>query len=119
VVRSSRASGRLGEEVAAAFLRIKGYEVLENNFWYARREIDIVARDGATLVAVEVKMRRSDRYGRAAQSVDGRKLERIRRAMSGMIRGREMPASLRIDVIAIDLSAGQERMVVEHYVGVC
>lgn len=111
--------GQLGERVAAAFLRMKGYEVLEKNFWYARREIDIVARDGDTLVAVEVKVRRSDRFGRAVEAVDGRKLERIRRAMSGMIRSLDAPASSRIDVIAIDLSAGQDRMVVEHYIGVC
>ncbi|MCH7547933.1 MAG: YraN family protein [Candidatus Krumholzibacteriota bacterium] len=115
---NTRARGELGERVAAAFLAIKGYEVLRKNVWYARREIDIVARDGDTLVAVEVKLRLGDRFGRAVESVDSRKLERIRRAVAGIVRGMEPPVSPRIDVVAIDVSDDRNRMTVEHYIGV-
>ena len=63
---NKRAVGELGERIASAFLAVKGYEILEKNIRYARREIDILARDGGTLVAVEVKLRRGRRFGKAA-----------------------------------------------------
>ncbi len=115
---NTRASGALGERIAAAFLAIKGYEVLEKNYWYARREIDLVARDGDTIVAVEVKMRRGRRFGKAAESVDARKLERIRRALAGIVQRMDSGQSARIDVGAIDLCESHERMTVEHFMGV-
>ena len=58
VAVNRRKRGELGERIASAFLAVKGYEILQSNFRYAGREIDIVARDGGTLVAVEVKLRR-------------------------------------------------------------
>ncbi len=60
---NKRAVGELGERIASAFLAVKGYEILEKNIRYARREIDILARDGGTLVAVEVKLRRGRKLG--------------------------------------------------------
>ena len=57
---NTRRTGELGERIAAAFLAIKGYEIIDTNYRFARREIDLVARDGAAVVAVEVKLRRGD-----------------------------------------------------------
>jgi len=114
----TRASGRLGEQIAAAFLVLKGCEVVDRNFWYGRREIDLVVRDGDAIVAVEVKMRRGTRFGRAAESIDNRKLARVRRALAGVVRGSGFTGSPRVDVVAIDMSDSHDRMVVEHYVGV-
>ena len=114
----TRAPGRLGEQIAEAFLALKGCEVLDRNFWHGRREIDLVVRDGNAIVAVEVKMRRGSRFGHAAESIDGRKLERVRRALSGFVRRSGLTGSPRVDVVAIDISDNRDRMVVEHYVGV-
>ena len=58
--RSTQGRGRLGEDLAAAFLESRGYLVLHRNLRVARREIDLVARRGGTLVAVEVKWRRGE-----------------------------------------------------------
>ncbi|CAG0930904.1 partial hypothetical protein, partial [Planctomycetaceae bacterium] len=64
------AIGKQGEDEAAAFLEGKGYAVLERNYRCRYGEIDIVARDGRTVVFVEVKTRGSDRFGTPTASVD-------------------------------------------------
>jgi putative endonuclease len=115
---NKRAVGQLGERIASAFLTLKGYEVLRTNLRYAGREVDILARDGDALVAVEVKLRRGRRYGKAAEAVDARKLGRIRLALEGIVAAWDTPLKPRIDVVAIDFSDDMASMVVEHLIGV-
>lgn len=62
---SNKTYGQNSEEAAAGFLRRKGYKILERNFRTRMGEIDIIARHKGTLVFVEVKARRSLRYGHA------------------------------------------------------
>lgn len=117
------AVGAYGERVAAAALVEAGMEILETNWRCPHGELDIVAWDGAAgeVVFVEVKTRRSVRYGHPAEAVAGAKLRRIRqlaalwlrlhRPRDGGVRG------LRIDVVAVWPSAsGPAR--VEHLRGV-
>ena len=113
---SSKASGDIGERIAAEFLRLKGFELIDANVRFARREVDILARDGGYLVAVEVKLRRGRRYGTAAEAIDARKLARVQTALLGF--ARESRLSPRVDVITIDVDEAGDRMVVEHFVGV-
>jgi putative endonuclease len=108
----------LGESIAAAFLAIKGYEIIDTNYRYAGREVDLVARAGGSIVAVEVKLRCGNRYGASIEAVDARKLARIRTALTGMIKDTGWRLTPRIDVVAIDIDDAGERMVVEHIVGV-
>ena len=56
--KSTRARGARHEELAAAFLEKQGYVILEKNFFCRTGEIDIIAREGDTLVFVEVKYRK-------------------------------------------------------------
>ncbi len=94
--------GAYGEQVAVNHLRHKGYVVLDRNWRCELGEIDIVARDGDCLVVVEVKTRRSDRFGGPAEAVTAAKLARLRRltarwiAVSGV-----HPPQVRIDVLAV------------------
>ena len=113
-----RAAGELGERIASGFLAVKGYQILDKNIRYARREIDILARTGDTLVAVEVKLRRGSRFGKAAEAVDSRKLGRVRLALEGVAASRRTRLSARVDVVAIDFSDDMATMVVEHLIGV-
>jgi putative endonuclease len=70
--------GREGEEAAAGFLLSRGYRLLHRNYRCGRfGELDIVALDGDTLVFVEVKTRRSAKYGTGAEAVGRRKQERL------------------------------------------
>jgi putative endonuclease len=61
--------GRRGEEIAAAYLGEQGYSILARNWRCPAGELDIVARQGETLVFVEVRARRGDRFGTPEQSV--------------------------------------------------
>jgi putative endonuclease len=71
--------GAYGERVAARHLADAGFVVLDRNWRCQYGEIDIVARDGPTLVFCEVKTRRSARFGDPAEAVGMAKAERLRR----------------------------------------
>jgi putative endonuclease len=115
---NTRQTGQWGEEIAALFLRLKGFEVLQTNARYERREVDLVVRDGASLVAVEVKLRIGNRFGAAVEAIDERKMARLRTALTGLAKELGLKLSPRIDVVTIDLEPSGESMRVEHYAGV-
>ena len=95
--------GRAGENEAAHFLEHRGYRIVGRNVRADRVEIDLIARRGGLLVFVEVKSRRSLRMGGAAESVDRRKQQRLRRGASAWLASRPAAARgvhrLRFDVV--------------------
>jgi putative endonuclease len=97
-----RQLGAEGEATAAAHLEALGYVILRRNLRGPGGEIDIVARDGATIVFVEVKVRRSRRFGTALAAVDARKRARIRAVAADYLQFFAPGASARFDVLAID-----------------
>jgi len=84
-VKGNADCGRIGETIAAGYLRLIGYRIIERNLRIGRNEIDIVAFDGDCLVFVEVKTRRNSRFGSAAEAV-GRKKVSEQAGRSGKIR---------------------------------
>ena len=80
--------GDQGERLAADFLRRKRYRILETNYSRPTGEIDIIARQGKTLVFVEVKRRSSLRYGRPSQAVDRGKQAHILRTAALYLKGK-------------------------------
>lgn len=100
--RSTTAKGRAGESRAEAFLRGAGYEVLERNVRVPGGEIDLICRDGATLVFVEVKARGSRSFGSALSAVDARKRTRLRRLAADYAQIVAPKATCRFDVVALD-----------------
>jgi putative endonuclease len=111
---NTREVGGLGERIAESFLVLKGFEVVRRNVVYAGREIDLLVRKGMLLVAVEVKLRRGESFGRAIEAVDRRKLARVRLALQGVLSGTTEPFVPRVDVVVIDVDAGMTRMTVQH-----
>lgn len=75
--KARRQTGSWGEDAAVAWLKRKGLKILDRNFRCPAGEIDIVAREGRTIVFVEVKTRRSDRFGYPVEGVDERKQRRL------------------------------------------
>lgn len=69
--------GRLGEGVAADYLRANGFKIVKENFRCRLGEIDIIARKGGELFFVEVKARRSERFGSPLESVTLNKQRKI------------------------------------------
>ena len=112
----TQALGRAGEEIACDYLRTKRYEILARGFRLFRGEIDIIARDGATLVFVEVKARTDESHGRPEESVTPGKQRQIRRIAEGYLVAHPAPdTDCRFDVIAI-LFHGPGDYRLEHFV---
>lgn len=97
--------GQRAEDIAAAFLRSKGLEVLERNFRRRLGELDVVARQGEVLVIAEVRTRASALYGGAASSVDFRKQQRLVRAAAQLLQQRKDLAHLRVRFDVVSVSA--------------
>ena len=96
---SSFVLGRRAEDAAEERLRELGYAILDRNFRTRRGELDIVARDGRTVVFVEVKGRSRSTFGGAAGAVHGLKRQRIIGAARAYIAARRLDCPMRFDVI--------------------
>jgi len=106
---------RRGEDAAAAFLERVGMMIEDRNWRTPSGEIDIVARDGDTLVFVEVKTRRSERAGTAEDAVSPAKQQRIVRIARAYLAAHpEAPEALRFDVVALRV-LGADRALLRHY----
>jgi len=100
--------GRDGEATARATLKARGYVILAERFRVAQGEIDLIARHGDTIVFVEVKTRRADRYGGGSAAVTWRKQRTITRvAQAFLARGRLEHLPCRFDVVVVDWPAGE------------
>ena len=99
--------GRRSEHLAAQYLKLKGYRILETNYRSPVGEIDIIAREKATIVFVEVKARSSRRFGSPKGAVTPAKQRKISMAALDYLRRTgQTEASARFDVVAIDTAAG-------------
>ncbi len=94
--------GEWGEEQAERYLRKKGYLVVEKNFRCRLGEIDIIAMEGAKLVFIEVKTRKSQSFGLPCEAVNTMKLRHIKlTAAYYMSVNPGCCSDLRLDVIEI------------------
>jgi putative endonuclease len=93
--------GEPAEDLAATFLEREGFKILERNYRCKMGEIDLVARNGATTIFVEVRARVSEEFGGAAESITAAKRKRvIRAARHYLVRhGGDRPC--RFDVVLI------------------
>ena len=103
----SQLLGRWGEEQAADYLRRQGYRIVACNWRCRLGELDIVARDRGTLCFVEVKLRRSERYGRAAEQVDGRKQQKLRQTAQAYLAQHPEDCPMRFDVVEVYAPGGR------------
>jgi putative endonuclease len=112
------ALGRYGEDVATRHLVESGMVVLARNWRCPHGEIDVVARDGGTLVVCEVKTRRGLDYGTPLEAVTARKMVRLRQLAGEWLDEAGLdPPDVRIDVVSV-LVRAQGAAVVEHLRGV-
>jgi putative endonuclease len=94
--------GRNGENLAAWYLKKNGYKIVEQNYRNRMGEIDIIAREKKTIVFVEVKSRRSIRYGNPKWAVTPKKQRKISMvALSYLKATQQTGAKARFDVVAI------------------
>jgi putative endonuclease len=122
MTRVSAAVGRFGEQRAAQHLLGLGWELLDRNWRVggaggdrpASGELDLVARDGRSVVFVEVKTRSGRRFGTPAEAVTPEKVARIRRLAVRWLEAHpeHTPAPIRFDVVCVH--RGADGVSVEH-----
>ena len=97
----SRLTGRWGEAKAAEFLRKEGYRLIEMNYSCRWGEVDVIVENRQYIVFVEVKLRKSDAVARAAEFVDYRKQDRLRKTAAFWLSQHETEKQPRFDVVEI------------------
>ena len=93
--------GVWGEELAVAYLREKGYIILERDWHSKHRDIDIIAQNDGYIVFVEVKTRRNCDYADPIEAVNYQKLRNLRLAINHYLNYRKINSLWRFDVITI------------------
>jgi putative endonuclease len=100
---TTRQIGNSGEDLACAFLKKQGYQILKRNFTIRGGEIDIIAKDGEILVFVEVKARYSKEFGLAREAITPWKLKALQKsALFYIIQTKWGDKPYRFDLVAID-----------------
>ena len=100
--------GKLCEFMARTYLEQQGYLILETNWRSGHREIDIIAKDGETLVIVEVKARKNEDFANAEDAVGEKKMRNLTKAAHNYILIKELNCETRFDVITLILDNNGE-----------
>lgn len=94
--------GRSGEDAAVALLQKLGYRIVARNVRVPDGEIDVIARDGETVVFVEVKARATASFGSATNAVDARKRATLRAIANDWLQIAAPRANARFDVVTVE-----------------
>jgi putative endonuclease len=99
---STHQKGKWGEERAAAYLRLKGYRILERNYRVPQGEIDLIASRKGTLIFVEVKSRKGTAQGTPLEAVSPHKVGRLSAAAAVYLSyKKDPPSACRFDVVTL------------------
>jgi putative endonuclease len=105
--------GKSGEELACQELQRRGYAILARGYRSRFGEIDIIAKDGQTIVFVEVKTRNGDEFGGGAAAVTPWKQRRIAQmAVDYLSRNKLHDKACRFDVVTVDIRDGAPEIVI-------
>lgn len=104
--------GKLGEELAVAFLIDNDYVILETNWAFQKAEIDIIAQKENVIAIVEVKTRSSLAFGLPQDFVKPKKVQLLVKAVNEYIISRDLDVTVRFDIIAVYKEANKYE--IEH-----
>lgn len=93
--------GEKSEQLANLFLTNQGLKTIDKNFRCKYGELDLIMRDDKTLVIVEVRFRKSNKYGGALESITHKKQSRIIAATNYYLLINKINSPIRFDVIAM------------------
>lgn len=94
-------TGASAEDIACSYLRDSGLSLVARNYRCRRGEIDLIMRDREDLVFIEVRYRRHDAFGSAAETVSPVKRARIAAAAAHYLQRQPVEPPCRFDVVAI------------------
>ena len=99
---NTRIVGRQGENVASEYLSKHNYKIVDRNFTCRYGEIDVVAWDGESVIFVEVKARKDDKFGMPREAVTWRKQQTIVQcATYWLYKNKRTGVPVRFDVVEI------------------
>ena len=101
------ATGQRAEDCALEYLQAQGLVLVERNFRCRGGEIDLIMREGITLVFVEVRFRSDRRFGGALASVGNHKQARLIHAASHYLAAKRIDRPARFDVAAVSPNQGK------------
>lgn len=104
--------GKLGEELAVAYLQKHDYEILETNWTFQKAEIDIIAKKGNILAIVEVKTRSGIDFGLPQDFVKPKKIQLLTKAVNEYVITNDLDVTVRFDIIA--LHKKDNEFIIEH-----
>ena len=102
------------ETLAKIYLLNQGYDLLAENYSVRGGELDLIMQQGETIVFVEVRQRKSARYGSAAASITPQKLVRLRKTALHFLVATFARDDLPVRFDAILVEGTQERYTLEH-----
>jgi putative endonuclease len=97
-------TGREGEALATHWMRLRGYQILERNWRHGRLELDIIAELDGVIHFVEVKTKRSTRFGHPEQEAHPAKIRHVMKAAGAYMALHAVRKKPCIDVLAISIS---------------
>jgi putative endonuclease len=108
--------GKLGEDLAADWLKKRGYMIVARNIKLSYQELDIVARQGDILVFIEVKTRTINSAEKAEEAMNYYKTQKLKRAISLFLRQAKLKyKDLRLDLIAVKIDKARRQAKLKHY----
>ena len=103
--------GKLAEQAAAEFLKAQKLCILEKNFLCKLGEVDLICRDNGVIVFVEVRYRKNNSHGNAAQSIHPGKQKKVIKAASyWLLINHKQDVEFRFDAILFDHSIDNEHL---------
>jgi len=105
---------KFGEDITVQYLTNNNYQILERNFHSIYGEIDIICQKNRQLVFVEVKTRRSNRFGEALAAITNQKKDKIIRAAYEYIAKKDIEISMRFDVVTIKFIKKDNNYAFDH-----
>lgn len=116
--RSRLDIAKIGESLAVAHFKARGYKILAQNYRAMRGEIDLIAQDGQFIVFVEVKTRKSLKFGVPQAAVTKQKQRQISKVALAYLQAKNLwDTPCRFDVIGIHLTHQSELLRLDHIEG--
>ena len=106
--------GKIGENIAAQFLKSKGYALIEKNFRLKEGEVDLVCRKDAALVFVEVKTRTNQLFGWPEEAIGTAKLTKLESVAQAYCQHINHQGAWRIEVVSIIINHQKRSFGIKH-----
>jgi len=106
--------GKFGEDLATKFLEHNGYRIIERNYHSIYGEIDIICKKNSQLIFVEVKARKSIKFGEPLEAVTEKKRQKIVKTAYHFLTKHQCESPVRFDIITIKYISKEKGYKLEH-----